>query len=373
MKKKILFGITSLTLGGAERVLVDLCNKLACDYMITILTIYGGGELEKQLDRRVRVISLYDKPYNQYSKLQHLKISLTLLLKTKIPDEYETRVAFLEGPITRLFSKKCKAKKIAWIHNDVSKVFGTGIKAKMKKIFDKHIYSKYDELVFVSKENKQDFDTLYGKMENERIIRNYINYNQVIEKSREEIDLPYNHKDINLVSVCRLVDQKAIDRFINVHAKLEKHGIHSKVYMILKDRGLKFTWYVIGQGDLKDSLTEQIKMCSVEDCFVLLGVRENPYPYIKGADYFCLLSYFEGYGMVLEEAKILDKNIVITDTAARECIKGYQKAIILKNTEKEIYEGLKKLLSSDNIKGASAETINTEEYNKIIDDVKGIL
>ena len=50
MKKKILFGITSLTLGGAERVLVDLCNKLACDYMITILTIYGGGELEKQLD-----------------------------------------------------------------------------------------------------------------------------------------------------------------------------------------------------------------------------------------------------------------------------------------------------------------------------------
>ena len=128
MKKKILFGITSLTLGGAERVLVDLCNQLAGDYMITILTIYGGGELEKQLDRRVRVINLYDKPYNQYSKLQHLKISLTLLLKTKIPDEYETRVAFLEGPITRLFSKKCKAKKIAWIHNDVSKVFGTGIK-----------------------------------------------------------------------------------------------------------------------------------------------------------------------------------------------------------------------------------------------------
>ena len=73
--------------------------------------------------------------------------------------------------------------------------------------------------------------------------------------------------------------------------------------------------------------------------------------------------------MVLEEAKILDKNIVITDTAARECIKGYQKAIILKNTEKEIYEGLKKLLSSDNIKGASAETINTEEYNKVLDNL----
>ena len=49
--KKIIFGITSLTLGGAERVLVDLTNKLSKnnDYEITILTIYGKGELEKQV------------------------------------------------------------------------------------------------------------------------------------------------------------------------------------------------------------------------------------------------------------------------------------------------------------------------------------
>ena len=45
--KKILFGITSLTLGGAERVLVDLANKLCEKYEITIFTIYANGELEK--------------------------------------------------------------------------------------------------------------------------------------------------------------------------------------------------------------------------------------------------------------------------------------------------------------------------------------
>ena len=47
--KKIIFGITSLGLGGAERVLVDLANRLSKDYDITIFMIYDGGELKKEL------------------------------------------------------------------------------------------------------------------------------------------------------------------------------------------------------------------------------------------------------------------------------------------------------------------------------------
>ena len=54
--KKILFGITSLTLGGAERVLVDLANKLCEKYEITIFTIYSNGELEKQLNKKIKLI-----------------------------------------------------------------------------------------------------------------------------------------------------------------------------------------------------------------------------------------------------------------------------------------------------------------------------
>ena len=47
--KKILFGITSLTLGGAEKVLVDLANELSKKYDVTILTIYAKGEFEKKI------------------------------------------------------------------------------------------------------------------------------------------------------------------------------------------------------------------------------------------------------------------------------------------------------------------------------------
>ena len=66
--KKILFGITGLTIGGAERVLVDLVNKLSCDYDITIFTIYSKGELEKELNKNIKLKSLYNKSYKELSK-----------------------------------------------------------------------------------------------------------------------------------------------------------------------------------------------------------------------------------------------------------------------------------------------------------------
>lgn len=368
--KKILFGITSLTLGGAERVLVDLTNKLSKEYDITIFTIYDKGELKKQLDSKITVISLYDKSYSEYNKFEKIKISLNLMFKKVDLNGYDVEIAFLEGPITRLFSKQKNVKKIAWIHNDISKVFGNGIKAKIKKWLDKRIYQRYDKIIFVSNENREDFNKVYGKLSKDKkspkqdIVRNYLDYNKVVEMSKEEVKLPYNKSDINIVSVCRLVEQKAIDRFINIHARLEKDGIHSKVY-------------IVGDGPLRYNLQKQIDRLGETQNFYLLGPKENPYPYIKNADYFCLLSYYEGYGMVLEEAKILNKPIIITDTAARESTYDYKKAIILENTESKIYEGLKELISSDHIKYEEKEAkdniINTNIYEEILEKVKKII
>ena len=78
--KKILFGITSLTLGGAERVLVDLANALSNEYDITIFTIYDGGVLKQQLLPSIHTISMYDKSFKEYNKLEKIKISLNFSL-----------------------------------------------------------------------------------------------------------------------------------------------------------------------------------------------------------------------------------------------------------------------------------------------------
>jgi hypothetical protein len=49
--------------------------------------------------------------------------------------------------------------------------------------------------------------------------------------------------------------------------------------------------------------------------------------------------------MVLDEAKILNKPILITDTAAIESIENYDKSLVVKNTEKGIYDGIKKTVN----------------------------
>ena len=83
MKEKLLFGITGLTLGGAERVLVDIVNELCEKYDITIFTIYAKGELEKELDSRIKVKKLYNNSYLELNNLQKKIIPLKILFLKK--------------------------------------------------------------------------------------------------------------------------------------------------------------------------------------------------------------------------------------------------------------------------------------------------
>ena len=163
IKKRVLFGITSLDFGGAERVLVDLANKISSDYEVSIFTIYGNGGLVNDLNEDVKVRSIYGDKYTDLNRFQRIKSVFKLffcgrhMYKKFVLDDSDVQIAFLEGPITRLFSNNKKKKNIAWIHNDIKNVYGSGLKAHMKKKIDHNIYKKYDKLVFVSKDNMESF------------------------------------------------------------------------------------------------------------------------------------------------------------------------------------------------------------------------
>lgn len=365
--KKILFGITSLTLGGAERVLVDLANELCEKYDITIFTIYSNGELEKQLSKKVTLKTLYTKQYNELSSIQKRIVPLKVWLnknkiyKNKIKDNYDVEIAFLEGPITRLFSaKNSETKKIAWIHNDISLVFGSGLKAKIKRKTDKKIYEQYEKLVFVSKDNKEKFEQIY-KLQNEKyVIYNYIDKDVVIKKAEKSENIPFDTNDFNIVTVARLVEQKAIDRLVKVHADLIKQEMNHKIY-------------VIGDGPEKERIENLIKENNVQDTFILLGSKENPYPYIKKADCFALLSNYEGYPMVLLEAQILEKFIIITNTAARETLQNYNNKLIVENNEKDIFRGLSEILKNKEKYINKNQNTNKYDNSEIITKIENVI
>ena len=330
-KKSIVFGITKLDIGGAERVLVDIINNISDKFNITVFTIYSGGILEKELNHNVKIVSLYQN--------QNRVLPLYILLNSRkiynkfIKNNFDIVVAFLEGPITRIFRFKNKksVRKIAWVHNDITKVFGNNIKAKIKKKLDKSVYKNYDEIVFVSNENKNSFKNLYGNIGKQIVIYNYLDKNRIIEKSKENKEILKKEETPIFVTVARLTKQKGIDRLIKVHKRIIDDGIKHKIY-------------VIGDGVEKDKLKKLIKQFKIEKSFILLGKKENPYCYIKSADYFCLLSLYEGYGMVIEEAKIFNKPILITKTAAVEAVRDYEKSLIIENNEEDIYDKLKKVL-----------------------------
>lgn len=359
--KKILFGITSLSIGGAEKVLVDLANELKDKYEINIFTIYSNGEFEKLLNNNIKINSLYNKSYNEFSKIKKLLISLRILLFNKniykkyIYNNYNIEIAFLEGPITTILSSKNKnTKKIAWIHNDISLVFGNNIKSKLKKLLNKKLYKKYDKLVFVSNHNLKKFNETYNLDITKEVIHNYLNMQTVLEKSKEFTpDFP-NDNIPNFVTVARLVDQKAIDRLISVHYKLISEGYLHRIY-------------VVGDGPLKDNLQKLITKLNLENTFILLGQKENPYPFILNSNYFCLLSYYEGLPMVLLEARALNKYIIITDTASKEALENYSNKKIAENSEEGIYLALKEVLTSKNNNIAINNFNENEEIiNKII-------
>lgn len=258
--KKIVFGITSLAIGGAEKTLIDLCNKLCDKYTITIFTLYNHGEFEKQLQEKVNIISLYKTTYKELSsinkKLESIRLFLTqkYIYKKYIKGKFDIEIAFLEGPITNLFKYKNKeAKKIAWVHTDISLIFGNGIKAKIKKLINKQAYTKYDKIIFVSQSSLDSFNKEYLnknntknkknnkqkiKKENQLIINNYINPEYIINKSNEKIDFEFNGNTINFLSVARLVEAKALDRLIEIHYKLINDGFMHKIY-IVGDRSIK--------------------------------------------------------------------------------------------------------------------------------------
>ncbi len=373
--KKIIFGITGLTLGGAERVLVDISNRLVKNYDVTIFTIYAKGELEKELDSRIHLISLYNFRYDEIKGFQKKLIPLKVLLnKKKIfknyidKDDYFAQIAFLEGAITRIFSVKSKknTNKIAWIHNDISKVFGKGIKSKIKRILDRNVYEKYDTLAFVSMDNLDKFNKVYDDMDlpHETVINNYINSERILklaeEKMPEEDEELFNLKEPTFVQVSRLVEQKAVDRLIKVHSKLIKEGY-------------KHRFIVIGDGPLKEKLESQVLEEGVSDSFKLVGAKVNPYPYIKKADYLCLFSKFEGYPMVVEEGKILRKYIFTTNTATREALINYPKYNqIVDNSEEGIEKAIKFAIKNKN-KVQTMDNQYVYDNDKIINKIIKII
>ena len=365
MRTKILFVISSLGDGGAEHSLINLLEALSPEaYDLNLLTFVGEGSLMQQVPQYVRCIQppkelVFLTASSRSRKLRSLTVKggvgqlCFILHKRKLPklsnylmnqqkwekaykpavpvlkEKFDVAVAFMHSLPTYYVLDKVKAeRKIAWMHHDYQDYMGG-------KEFDAAYFSKLDSVVTVSERCRSVLQEAFPECAEHFLCLMNINSVASIRRRANEF-FPEEYKgrnDFCIVSIGRLVSQKRFDRAVEASC-------------ILRKRGLSFSWFILGSGELHQKLQDMIEEYRLQDTVHLIGVKENPYPYIKHADVVVQCSDTEGKSMVLDEAKILCKPIISTDyLTVYDQLEDRVTGLIVQKDEKAIADAIESLMN----------------------------
>ncbi len=366
--KNVLIVIHSLGCGGAEKSLVSFLSFLPKDkWNIDLLIADKHGVFMKDIPENINIIQSYEfenfatplklrrkavcSVGDLFCQLKWQVVSrLSEKKKTmqrgefrwemwgkylpKLKGEYDLAVSYMNGyPNYYVIDKVNAKKKILWVHNEFEKM-------GYNYNFERPFYEKADKIVTISPSCVDSILRVYPEFKDKTIVLENISSPTAINlMAREEIkDEYFNCNGLKLLSVGRLNKQKGFDYAINA-AK------------ILKDNSTEFLWYILGEGELRANLTKLIEENGLKDNVKLVGIKPNPYPYIKACDIFVQPSRFEGKSIVLDEAKILCKPCVVTNyVTAHNSVESGVNGLLVDIDEESIAEGIVKLSSDESLR-----------------------
>lgn len=308
--KKILFYFCGIYNGGTEIAALNLMKKLDKE-KYELLYYYNdkGNSYKEMLER-------YDK-YAKYVDINENIDVNTLIYCTSALDDLDLikNIKYKNSYFWfhYFWEEQEEFLKIAIKNNYIDKVITVGEYAKRK----------LETLECLKNQNKVD------------VIYNIINSEQIIEKSKEPIEIK-KEDCITFVTVARFAPIKGYSRV-------------REMVQILMENDIDFRWYIIGKGKNDKEHNEVLKL--FENCdnrVQLLGHKENPFPYMKMADYVVLMSTRETFGLVITESKTLGTPCIVSDfDAAYEQIEdGKNGFIINKENISEFKNILNKVLNS---------------------------
>ena len=247
-------------------------------------------------------------------------------LSAEIEKQYDVCIGFMEGWSDEfaLFRAHAK-KKITWVHLDYKKV--DSLVLPLEKQYLRHS----DCIVCVSKDCQDSFIEVFPDLKDKTIcIENIVSKDYLLKKAEEvdqidNLDDVRNYSGFKILSVCRLsLYHKGLDRMVWAAKEL-------------KEAGIDFRWYLIGDGPDKCKFVELIQDEGLEKYFILLGFRSNPYPFYRYVDIMCMPSRYEGKPIAITEAMLLQLPVVVTEYAsAKEQIESNFTGIVAENTDYSI-------------------------------------
>lgn len=408
MKSRILFAIHYLELGGAEISLIGLLQAIDYSRYDVDLFVYSHqGELMRYIPKSVNLLpeiksyayierpmkdalrkGLFGIVYGRLkAKFQHKrtgtgtgpeKLTLTSTFPSKqdasifqyvmnnvepyLPSldefgEYDLAVSFLT-PHNIVLNKVRAKRKICWIHTDYSKI---GVNAALEL----PVWSGFDHIVSISSDVTKAFLTVFPTLKDKIVeIHNILSAdfvrNRAEEISPKEVskEMPREGNVINLLSVGRFTHPKNYD---NVPAILkyvnENVNVNENVHVKIK-------WYLIGYGGDEPLIRQRITEAGMEDKVIILGKKENPYPYIKACDIYVQPSRYEGNAVTVREAQMLGKPVVVTNypTAVSQIQDGID-GIIVPLDNKGCAEGIARFLQDKPLQERITTYLQTHDYS----------
>lgn len=367
--KKLLFGAYSLDIGGIEKALVILVNKLQeKGYDITLVLEKRQGIFLNEINPKIKIIEY--APSNSKNKIQRKIINLIKRIKftLKNKNKYDFSASFATYSLPASFVARTASKNCyLWGHADYLTLFD-GNTEKMKEFFIERNYDKFKKIIFVSKEGKESFIKVFPEMKEKTMIcNNLIDADKILELSKEKIP------EEDLLKINKLENtQKETTTFINVGRHQEKQKKLSRlieVATMLKKDNMNFKIIFIGDGPETEEYKKQVRNNQLENNIIFLGKKQNPYPYFKIADCVVLTSDYEGYPVVFLESFILEKPIITTKVSDYQEVENKYGFVTEKDT-KDIYEKMKNfILNGFEIKEKFYYKKYNEEILKKIEDL----
>lgn len=362
--KEILIVSDSLATGGLEKTLIDLCNVIDyTKYNVDLYLFSDGRDLVPQLNKNVNLLpdspyfsTVFNQPISKavkslfkqkkfdlamYRIFRFLKARLGLKGLSKIDwnfqkktmlrldKKYDVAIGFAEGSAGYYVADCVEANvKNVWIHTDIKQIISN-------RALDIMAFTKADNICTVSQNSKNSLVELYPEFKNKIkvfTLPSLFDFDHIEKLACEPNEMDNSANCI--VSVGRLVELKGFHLCVEPCKRLVDEGYNVK-------------WYVCGDGPQRPDLENIIKQNNMENNFILLGNKENPYTYINSSDICVQPSSYEGLGMVVFEEKLFKKPVVVSNIPAfLEMIADGKNGLVINRDSENIYKAVKQLLDN---------------------------
>lgn len=335
MKPSILIFSQAMELGGVERSLLGLLDSIDYDrYDVDLFLMRYSGELMPYLNPKAKLLPEIPQyaslavPMASLVKSGQLgvlcgrlsgklaarrfdrkhpsdKPSVTALtyshkytLNSMPPisgKTYDLAISFLTP---HYFAReRVKAKKYAaWIHTDYTAL-------SFDRSAELAMWSGYDAICGVSEQASRSFQTVFPELSDKvQTTENILPKELIVKQTvQPQTDIPSDGA-IKILSVGRFCDAKNFDNVPDICRRLVEDGLNVK-------------WYLIGYGGEEPLIRQKITEAGMQDRVIILGKKDNPYPYMRTCDLYVQPSRYEGKAVTVREAQLLGKPVVITNYA----------------------------------------------------------